>query len=55
MSLGAYTTILKAPHSGAIDREESCFLDVVHADITFGDCIAPGGVCYALATIGFLG
>ncbi len=48
LALGAYTTIPKALRGSAIDRENSCFLDVVHVDIAFGDCISPGEVCYAL-------
>ena len=62
MSLGTYTTIPDAPCSSAIDREDSCFLDVVLVDIAFGDCIAPGGLVMLLfslivlpGTIGFLG
>jgi hypothetical protein len=43
LALGIYTTIPKAPCGSAIDRENSCFLDVVHINIAFGDCVAPGG------------
>ncbi len=48
LALGAYTTIPKAPRGSPIDRENSCFLDVVHINIAFGDCVAPGGYRYAL-------
>ncbi len=48
LALGTYTTIPKALRGSAIDRENSCFLGVVHVDIAFGDCIAPGGFHYAL-------
>ena len=42
ISIGAYTTIPKALQGGAIDWEESCYFDIVHVDIAFGDCIALG-------------
>ncbi len=48
LALGAYTTVPKAPRGSSINRENSCFLDIVHIDIVFGDCVAPGGYCYAL-------
>jgi hypothetical protein len=41
--LGTYTTIPKAPCGGAIDREQSFFLDIVHVDIAFGNRISVGG------------
>ena len=51
MSHGPYTTIPKALCGGSIDQEEPCFLNVVDVDIAFGDCIAPGGFCYALISM----
>ncbi len=48
LSLGSYATILKAPCGGSINREDSLFLDVVHVDIAFGDCVSVGGFRYAL-------
>jgi hypothetical protein len=48
LSLGSYTTIPKAPCGGSIDREDSFFLDVVHVDIAFGDCVSVGGFRYSL-------
>jgi hypothetical protein len=47
-SIGAYTTIPKAPRGKAIDRTSTKYLDVVHLDITFGDCMSVGGFKYAL-------
>jgi hypothetical protein len=46
--LGTFTTIPKAPHGSAIDRKQSFFLDVVHIDIIFGDCVLVGGFRYSL-------
>ena len=43
MSLGSFTTIPKAPWGGAIPREQSFYLDIVHVDIAFGDCVSTGG------------
>jgi hypothetical protein len=48
MSIGAFTTIPKAPHSKAIDHSTSKFLDIVHLNIAFGDCMSVGGFKYAL-------
>ncbi len=48
LSLGTYTTIPKAPHGSTIDREQSFFLDIVHVDIAFGDCVLVGGFQYSL-------
>jgi hypothetical protein len=36
MSLGTFMTIPKAPRGGAIAREQSFYLDIVHVDIAFG-------------------
>jgi hypothetical protein len=47
-SIGAYTTIPKAPCAKAIDRTSSVNLNVVHLDILFGDCMSVGGFKYAL-------
>jgi len=51
LALGSYVTIPKAKRGGAIDRADSCFLDIVHMDIAFGDCISVGGFRYALILI----
>jgi hypothetical protein len=47
-SIGAYRTIPKALCRKAIDRFSSKYHDVVHLDITFGDCMSVGGFKYAL-------
>jgi hypothetical protein len=47
-SLGAYTTIPKAPRGAPIDCTSYKYLDVVHIDISFGDCASVGGFKYAL-------
>jgi hypothetical protein len=52
LALGSYATIPKAQHGGAIDRAHSRFLDIVHLDIAFGDCVSVGGFCYALVLVG---
>ncbi len=44
----AYTTIPKARQGKAIDCTSSKYLDVVHLDIAFGDCMSVGGFKYAL-------
>jgi hypothetical protein len=41
--LGAYTTIPKAPRGSTINRKQSFFLDIVHVNIAFGDCVSVGG------------
>jgi hypothetical protein len=48
ISISTYTTVSKAPWCGVIDQEESCYLDMIHVDIAFGDCVALGGYRYAL-------
>jgi hypothetical protein len=51
LALGSYATIPKANSDGAIDRTGSRFLDIIHMDIVFGDCILVGGFCYALVLV----
>jgi len=48
LSLGAYTTIPKSPRGKPLDRTSSKYLDIVHVDIAFGDCMSVGGYKYAL-------
>jgi hypothetical protein len=43
ISLCLYTTVLKAPRGKAIDQTLSHYLDIVHIDIVFGDCVSIGG------------
>jgi hypothetical protein len=48
VSIGAYTTIPKAPRGKLINCTPSKYLDIVHIDIAFGDCMSVGGYRYAL-------
>jgi hypothetical protein len=48
LSLGAYTTIPKSPRGKPLDRTSSKYLNIVHVDIAFGDCMSVGGYKYAL-------
>ncbi len=48
LALGSYATIPKAKQGGNIDQTKSYFLDVIHVDIAFGDCVLVGGFCYTL-------
>ena len=50
-SIGGYTTIPKAPRGSSIDRTKYKYLDIVHMDIAFGDCMAVGGARYALILV----
>ncbi len=47
-SLGSFATIRKANRSGPLDRTRYKYLDAVHIDIAFGDCLSIGGFWYAL-------
>jgi hypothetical protein len=49
--LGTFTTIPKAPWGGAIDRKQSFYLDIVHVNIAFGDCVSAGGFRYSLVFV----
>jgi hypothetical protein len=51
LALGSYATIPKAAQGGNIDCTKFYFLDVVHADIAFGDCVLLGGFHYALILV----
>ncbi len=51
LAFGSYATIPKAKQGGDIDRTKSYFLDVVHVDIAFGDCVLVGDFCYALILV----
>ncbi len=43
MSLGSYATIPKAKRGQFLDRTDYRYLDAVHMDIAFGDCVSMGG------------
>jgi hypothetical protein len=51
LALGSYATIPKAKQGGDIDQTKSYFLDVVHVDIAFGDCVLVGFFCYILILV----
>jgi hypothetical protein len=48
VSIGTYATIPKASYRKPIDRTPAKFLDVVHLDIAFGDCLSIRRFKYAL-------
>ncbi len=50
-SFGSYATTPKSHRGGAIDRTWYRFLDAMHMDIAFGDCVSVGGFCYALILV----
>ena len=50
-SLGSYATIPKSHRGKPLDRRKYRYLDAVHMDIAFGDCVAVGGYCYTLVLI----
>ncbi len=43
LSLGTYATIPKAPRGKAINRLPAKYLDIVHVDIAFGNCVSVRG------------
>jgi hypothetical protein len=48
MSLGSYATVPKAKRGQPSDRTVYRYLDVVHMDIAFGDCVSMEGYHFAL-------
>ena len=48
VSIGAYATIPKALRGKPLDHAFSKYLDIVHIDIAFGDCMSVGGCKYAI-------
>jgi hypothetical protein len=51
MSLGSYATIPKAKRGQPHDRMVYRYLDAVHMDIAFGDCVSVGGHHFALILV----
>ena len=47
-SISAYATIPKAARGKPIDHTPSKYLNIVHINIAFGDCMSIGGYKYAL-------
>ncbi len=50
-SLGTYATIRKANSGGTVDHHKYKYLDAVHMDIAFGDCLSIGGFRYVLVLV----
>jgi hypothetical protein len=50
-SLGSYATIRKANSGYPLERQKYKYLDAVHMDIAFGDCLSVGGFQYALILV----
>ena len=50
-SLGSFTTVPKANKGKPLDRTKYLYLDAVHVDIAFGDCLSVGGFRYALILV----
>ncbi len=50
-SLGSYATIPKAKPGGHLDKTKYKYLNAVHMDIVFGDCVSVGGYSYALILV----
>jgi len=50
-SLGSFATIPKAKRGKQFDRFRYRYLDAVHMDIAFGDCLSVGGFRYALILV----
>jgi hypothetical protein len=49
--LGSFAMIPKAKHGGLLDRLSYKYLDAVHMDIAFSDCLLVGGFEYALILV----
>ena len=47
-SLGSEATLARPKRGPAIDPEKFAFLDYVHVDVAFGDCVSVGGYSYSL-------
>ena len=50
-SLGSFATIPKANRGKALNKQNCFYLDAVHMDIEFGDCLFVGGFKYALVLV----
>jgi hypothetical protein len=50
-SLGSFATIPKGNCGKPLDRTHYCYLDAVHVDIAFGDCLSVGGFHYVLVLV----
>jgi len=50
-SLGSFATIPKSHRGGPLDKHRYKYLDAVHMDLAFGDCLSVGGFRYALILV----
>jgi hypothetical protein len=50
-SLGSFATIPKAKRGQPLDKTMYLYLNAVHTDIAFGDCLSVGGYKYALILV----
>ncbi len=51
LSLGSFAIIPKAKCSLPLDKTKYFYLDAIHMDIAFGDCLSVGGYKYALVLV----
>ncbi len=50
-SLGSFATIPKAKRGLPLDKTKYFYLDAIHMDVAFGDCLSVGGYKYALILV----
>ncbi len=50
-SLSSYAKIPKAKQGGLLNCTKYHYLDAVHMDIAFSNCVSVGGYCYALILV----
>ena len=50
-ALGSFATITKAKHGLPLDKTKYFYLDAIHLDIAFGDCLSVSGFKYALILV----
>jgi hypothetical protein len=50
-SLGSFATIPKAKRGLPLNKTKYFYLDAVHMDIAFGDCLSVGGYKYSLVLV----
>jgi hypothetical protein len=51
LSFGTYATIPKSNRSNLLDKTKYTYLNAVHMDIVFLDCVGVGGFQYALILV----
>ncbi len=50
-SLGSYATTPKAKQGGLLNHTKYRYLDAVHMEVPFGNCVSVGRYCYALILV----